>query len=134
MRETNGYGTYTGPTVGELFSRLSQDASLLARQEVQLAKVEMKQKAVAIAKDSAMVIAGGVVALLAAMTLVAFLVLGLAEFMEAWLAALLVGVALASIALILIQVGINKLKEANPVPEQTIESMRENQEWLKQQI
>lgn len=122
------------PSVGELFSRLTQESSLLVRQEVQLAKVEMREKAMQYAKDSTLVIAGGVVALLAAMTLVAFLVLALGQFIEMWLSALIVGAILAAIALVLIQVGLSKLKENDPVPQRTVQSVRETQEWLKQQI
>lgn len=122
------------PTVGELFSRLTQESSLLVRQEVQLAKVEMREKAQQYARDSATVIAGGVVALLAAMTLVAFLVLALGQFIDLWLSALIVGAVLAAVALVLIQVGLSKLKENDPVPQRTVQSVRETQEWLKQQI
>jgi hypothetical protein len=54
--------------------------------------------------------------------------------MEAWLAALIVAVVLAIAAALLIQYGISKLKQIDPAPRRTIETMRENKEWLTQQI
>ncbi|MCB8936453.1 MAG: phage holin family protein [Candidatus Promineofilum sp.] len=122
------------PSLGDLFSNLSAQASLLFRQEVQLAQAEMTKKATRAGQNAAYVILGAVVAQAAFLTLVAALVLALSTVMDAWLAALLVGVLLAIGAALMVRFGLTKLKEIDPAPRQTIQTMRENKEWLTQQI
>ncbi|MCA9865291.1 MAG: phage holin family protein [Anaerolineales bacterium] len=122
------------PSLGDLFSNLSAQASLLFRQEVQLAQAEMTKKATRAGQNAAYVILGAVVAQAAFLTLVAALVLALSTVMDAWLAALLVGVVLAIGAALMVRFGLTKLKEIDPAPRQTIQTMRENKEWLTQQI
>ena len=85
-------------------------------------------------RNAAFIALGAVLALGAFFTLIATLVLVLAEVMAAWLAALIVAVVLAIGAALLIQYGISKLKAMDPAPRRTIETMRENKEWLTQQI
>ncbi len=134
------YETYTntttqsGPSVAELLSRLSEQASTLVRQEIQLAQTEMTRKATRAGKNAALVVAGAIVGLGAFYSLIAALILALAQTMDSWLAALLVAVVLAVVAGLLAWYGIKKLKEIDPAPRRTIETMRENKEWLAQQI
>lgn len=134
--DTNARYSHTReePGLGELFSTLSSQASLLFRQELQLAQAEMTKKATRGSKNAAIIIFGGVLAHAALLTLVAMLVIALSQVMETWLAALIVGVGLAIVAALLIQHGVNKLKAIDPAPRQTIETMKENKEWLTQQI
>lgn len=122
------------PSLGDLFSNLSAQASLLFQQEVQLAQAEMTKKATRAGQNAAYVVLGAVVAQAAFLTLVAALVLALSTVMDAWLAALLVGVVLAIGAALMVRFGLTKLKEIDPAPRQTIQTMRENKEWLTQQI
>jgi VIT1/CCC1 family predicted Fe2+/Mn2+ transporter len=130
------YQTYTRqePSLADLLSRLSEQASTLVRQEIQLAQTEMTRKATKAGRNAAFVALGGVIAFAAFLTIVAALVLALAQVMEAWLAALIVAVVLAIAAALLVQYGISKLKQIDPAPRRTIETMRENKEWLTQQI
>lgn len=132
------YETYTqtqsGPSLADLLSRLSDQASTLVRQEIQLAQTEMTRKATRAGKNAAIIAVGAVVGLGAFYSLVAALILALAQVMAGWLAALLVGVVLAITAVLLARYGLNKLKEMDPAPRRTIETMRENKEWLAQQI
>lgn len=122
------------PGLGELFSTLSSQASTLFRQELQLAQAEMTKKATRGGKNAAIIVLGGVLAHAALLTLVAMMVIALSQVIDTWLAALIVGVGLAIVAALLIQHGINKLKAIDPAPRQTIETMKENKEWLTQQI
>ncbi len=122
------------PSLGDLFSNLSSQASLLIRQEIQLAQAEMTRKATRAGRNAAIIALGGVLALGAFLAVVAALILILAQWMEAWLAALLVGVVLAIVAGVLVQHGMKKLKEIDPAPRRTLETMRENKEWLAQQV
>lgn len=120
--------------LGDLFSDLSADAARLARQEVQLAKVEMEQKARAATGDIALVVAGIFLANAALLALVATAVFALALTMELWLAALIVGLVVALVAGLLVWRGIANLREIDPVPQQTINSLEEDKEWLTRQI
>lgn len=130
------YQPYTQeqPKLGELFSTLSDQISQLFRQEVQLAQAEMTRKATRAGQNAAIIVIGGVVGLGAFLSLVAALILVLAQLMAAWLAALVVAVLLGVVAALLVRYGLNKLKEIDPAPRRTIETMRENKEWLTQQI
>jgi VIT1/CCC1 family predicted Fe2+/Mn2+ transporter len=130
------YQTFTQEetSLGDLFSRLSEQAGALIRQEIQLAQTEMTRKATKAGRDAAFIALGGLIALGAFFSVIAALILVLAQVMEAWLAALIVAVVLAVVAALLIQYGISKLKQIDPAPRRTIETMRENKEWLTQQI
>lgn len=134
--ETNAHysATQEEPGLGELFATLSNQASQLFRQEVQLAQAEMTTKAMRAGKNVALVVLGAVTAQGAFLAIIAALILALAQVMDAWLAALLVGIGLAIVAAMLVQVGLKQLKEIDPAPRQTIQTMRENKEWLTQQI
>jgi hypothetical protein len=134
--ETNAHYSTTQeePGLGELFATLSNQASQLFRQEVQLAQAEMTNKAMRAGKNVALVVLGAVTAQGAFLAIIAALILALAQVMDAWLAALLVGIGLAIVAAMLVQVGLKQLKEIDPAPRQTIQTMRENKEWLTQQI
>lgn len=121
-------------TLGELFSELSQETSALFRQEVQLAKAEVTRKATRAGKEIAFIAAGGFVAYAGFLALIAAAIFGVAEFLPIWLSALLVGVIVAGVGYLLLQKGISGLKEINPAPRRTIETLKEDKEWLKQQV
>jgi uncharacterized membrane protein HdeD (DUF308 family) len=75
---------------------------------------------------------GGVVALLGVLALIAAAIIGLAHYMDAGLAALIVGGVLALIGGITAMVGVGRLKRTSLKPEQTIETLEEDKEWLKE--
>ena len=80
-----------------------------------------------------LLLGAGVVALYAVGALTAAAILGLAIVLDAWLAALIVGVAYLAVAGILALTGKKKVEQATPpVPEQAIESSKEDVEWTKQ--
>lgn len=118
--------------IGEVAKNLTSDLSLLLRQEIELAKAEMAQKARTAAPGLGMFGGAGVVALCAAGALTAFLVLVFSLFLPDWAAALIVGVAMAAVAFVLIRQGKERIADAGkPVPEQTIEMVKEDVEWAK---
>jgi hypothetical protein len=118
--------------LGEVARDLTQDLSLLVRQEVELAKAEMAQKGRVAAPGLGMIGGAGVVGLMAAGALTAFLILGLSIILDEWLSALIVGVALAGTAYVLAKQGKERVEEAgSPIPEQTIETVKEDLEWAK---
>lgn len=122
------------PSLGELFSDLSSQASQLIRQEIELAQAEMTRKATKAGRNATFVVVAGFIANAALLAVVAAAIMALAQVMDGWLAALIVGVVLAIGAVLLARYGINKLKEIDPAPRRTIETMKENKEWLTQQI
>ena len=118
--------------LGEVAKDLTRDLSTLVRQEIELAKAEMAQKGRTAAPGFAMFGGAGVVALCAAGTLTGCLVLVLSLFLPDWLAALIVGVVLAAGVYLLVREGKKRVGEAGkPVPEQTIETVKEDVEWAK---
>ena len=118
--------------LGEVARDLTRDLSLLVRQEVELAKSEMAQKGRVAAPGLGMIGGAGVVGLMAAGALTAFLILVLSIVLDEWLAALLVGLVLAAVAFLLAKQGKERVEEAGtPVPEQTIETVKEDVEWAK---
>lgn len=122
-------------SVGELLTQLSEQTSALVRQEIALARAEMQEKGKQAGLGIGLMGGGTIVALGAFGALTAFLILLLAETMSGWVAALLVGLAYAAIAAGLLLMGKNKVSEATPpVPEQTIETVKEDVQWAKSQI
>jgi hypothetical protein len=118
--------------IGEIAKNLTSDLSLLLRQEIDLVKAEMAQKARTAGPALGMFGGAGVVVLCAAGALTAFLVLVFSLFLPGWSAALIVGVALAAVAFVLIRQGKDRIGDAGkPVPEQTIETVKEDVEWAK---
>lgn len=120
--------------IGEVASALTRDLSLLIRQELELAKAEMRQKGRIALPGLGMMGAAGIVGLLAAGALTAFVILLLSLFLDEWLAALLTALALAGVAAALALAGKERVEEVgSPLPEQTIETMKEDAEWMKEQ-
>ena len=118
--------------VGELFKQLSTEISTLVRQELKLAQAEMTQKGKRAGTGAGMFGGAGIVALLALMTFTACVVAALATGMDVWLAALIVTVVYGALAAGLALLGKNKVAEATPpVPEQTVESVKEDVQWAK---
>ncbi len=118
--------------IGEVAKELTGDLSLLVRQEIELAKAEMAQKGRTAAPGLGMFGGAGIVALCAAGAITAFLVLVFSLFLPDWAAALIVGAALAAIAYVLVRQGKERVADAGkPVPEQTIETVKEDVEWAK---
>lgn len=117
--------------VGEVATELARDVSLLVRQEIALGKAELREKGRIAVPGLVMIGVAGVVAVAAAGAATAFLVLLFALFLDAWLAALVVGALLAGTAALLAIVGKERVQEAgSPIPEQTIETIKEDAEWV----
>jgi uncharacterized membrane protein YqjE len=118
--------------MGELVKELSGQVSTLVRQEVELAKAEMAEKGKKAGIGAGMLGGAGVAALVMLGSLTAFLILALALALPAWAAALIVTAAWGAIAAVLALLGRNKMREmGKPVPEQTIETVKEDVQWLK---
>jgi membrane protein len=118
--------------LADLVKQLSEQASRLARLEVDLAKAEVREKGRQAGRGAGLLAGAGIVELLAAGVLVACVVLALATAMAAWLAALIVGAALVIAGGVLGLAGRNRLRRATPLaPEESTESVKEDMQWAK---
>ena len=120
--------------LGELFSELANETSTLVRQEVALAKAELSQKASQVGKNVGFLVVGGAVAYAAFLALMAAVIIGLAQVMPWWGAALLVGVVVAAAAGLLIYKALSALRAADLTPRQTVETLKEDAQWVKEQM
>jgi len=121
-------------TMGELVKELSRQTSTLVRQEVELAKVELTEKGKKAGVGAGMFGTAGILGLFGLALLTAALVIGLAGLMEDWVAAVIVGVIYLVAAGVAALQGREKVREAGPVvPEQTVETVKEDVQWAKNQ-
>jgi len=119
-------------SIGELFGKLSAETSELIRQEMELARAELTAKGKEAGKGAGLFGGAGAVGLLAAGAITAGIILLLDLAIAAWLAAIIVGLVYAGIAAVLALQGRDRLKRATPpVPEQTVDTVKEDVEWAK---
>jgi hypothetical protein len=120
--------------LGDLFGDLATEMSNLVRQEVALAKVEVTQKAKYVGRNVGYLVVGGAVAYAALLAILAAIVMLLAKVMPDWGAALIVGVVVAGIGWMLIGKAMMALQQADLTPRETVETLKEDATWMKQQI
>lgn len=129
-------------SLGQLLKELTHETSTLLRQEVDLAKTEMSEKASRVGANLGSLAIGGGVALLGALALLAFAIYGLQALLRqlmdpdvaVWLAPLIIGVILAAVGYSLIKKALETLKRESIAPQRTTQSLQENKEWLKEKI
>ena len=129
-------------TIGQMLKELTHESSTLLKQEVDLAKTEMSEKASRVGANLGEVAVGGAVALLGAIALVLAAVYGLGAILNnflspetaSWLAPLIVGGILAAVGYSMIKKALETLKRESLTPQRTTQSLQENKEWLKQKI
>jgi uncharacterized membrane protein YqjE len=122
-------------SLGELLKQLSEQTTRLVHQELELAKAELTQKGKQAGMGAGMFGGAGAIGLTALGALTACFILALNAVMPAWLAALIVAVVYGIIAFVLVKQGQARMKQASPpVPEQTIETVKEDVEWARTQM
>jgi hypothetical protein len=118
--------------LGELLRMLSQETTQLVKQELELAKAEVQQKGRQAGVGVGFLGGAGVAGLLALGALTACLILLLDLAMPAWAAALIVAALWGIVAAVLGLRGREKVSQAAPpVPEQTVETLKEDVQWAK---
>jgi len=133
MTGPNGRNPVGDESIGDLTRRLSEQTKLLVQQEVELAKAELSEKGKRAGIGVGMFGGAGLFGLFAFATLTACLILALSEAMAPWLAALIVTVVYGAVAGVLALTGKKKVQEATPaMPEQTVETVKEDIAWTKQ--
>jgi hypothetical protein len=120
-------------SLGSLFSQFTSDLSALVRDEIQLARVEVTEDLGRASRAGAMLGGAAGAAVIAIIVLSFAAAWGLAEVMPAGFAFLIVGIIWSVVALALFAIGRDRMRDANVKPEQTIETMQENIQWVKQQ-
>lgn len=121
-----------GNSTGQLIRQLSEQSSMLVRQEFELAKAELTEKGKRAGMGAGMFGGAGIAGLLALGALTASLILLLAQGMDEWVAALIVTAAYAAAAAILALLGRDRMRESMPpAPEETVESVKEDVQWAK---
>ncbi len=122
-------------SLGELFAELAHETSTLVRQELRQAGTEIGQRATGVGKDVGLLAAGAVVVHAAFLALVAAIILGLADLgLSWWLAALIVALVLTGVGYAVISRARLAIKNADILPHHTMDNLKEDQEWAKEQI
>ena len=120
-------------SLSELFSTMTSDLSTLMRKEVELAKVETKEEVSRAGKAGGMLGGGAFAGYFALLFLSFALAWLLDEWMHTALAFLIVGLLYAVVAAVLVVRGRARLQSVNPVPQQTVETLKEDVQWAKAQ-
>ena len=121
-------------SLGQMFGDLSRDTRTLIQQEIELAKTELSGKISRITKSAGLIIVGGLVAYAGLLAMVAALVLGLITLgLPPWAGALLGGVLITGIGFVLFRAGLAALPPAGLTPKHTIETLKEDAQWIKSQ-
>ena len=137
-RQPQGQGLQTEPkqpdkSLGELIAEMSREVSDLMRKEVQLAKVELKEEVGRAGKAGGMLGAGGVAGYFALLFVSLALAWLLDQAMPIALAFFLVGALYGIAAAVLIARGKEQMKHVDPVPRQTVETLKEDAAWVRAQ-
>lgn len=123
-----------GRSMGELFKDLATGTQTLVSQEIRLAKLEITESIKNAGLGAGLFAGAAVFGLVGLIALAFTLVAVLSLFLPPWLAGLIVTVLFFGVAGALALIGKNRLSKANPAPEETIQTLKEDQEWLKRQL
>lgn len=118
-------------SLGELVGEIGEDLSKLFRQEIELAKTEIREEAGKAGKAAGMLGGAGFAGTMAAVLLSLALVFALANVMDAGWAALIVGVLWAIAGVVLYSAGRTRMRQVSPKPQETIETLKEDAQWAR---
>jgi uncharacterized membrane protein len=132
-----------GRTLTDLLKELRDESIRLLRQEVELAKAEMSEKAARTGRNVGYLAAGGLIAYAGVLVLlfagvvglyVALTAAGLANVTAGWLSPLIVGGIVLAVGYAFVQKALTTLKNESLTPERTVETMQENTQWIKEKV
>lgn len=118
-------------SLGELLSTVTSDVQQLFRQEVELAKAEIREEATKAGKAAGMFGGAGFAGYMVAVLLTLAAMFGLANVMDLAWAALIVTAVWAVIGLILYSRGRAQMRTVSPKPTQTMETLKEDVQWAR---
>ena len=119
-------------SLSDVFQDIIRNVQEIVRSEVRLAKTEIREEAARAKSPTLLLGAGVVTAIFAMLFLLLMIVYALALVMPSWAAALIVGTVLAVVASVVLMAGMKRFKQIHPTPERTVETIKENVEWVKQ--
>ncbi len=120
-------------SVGELLGDLYRGASQIISLEIELAKTELSQKASRVGKNVGFLAAGGAIAYAGFLALIFAIIAILATFMYTWLAALIVALVVLAAGGALVMMGLKTLQQESPMPQRTLDTLKEDKEWMTDQ-
>jgi uncharacterized membrane protein YqjE len=120
-------------SIAELLQGVIGNVQGIIRSEVRLAKAEVREEAMSAGKAAGMLAVGAVLGAYAVGLLLLTVVYALNGPLPDWLAALIVFAVVAIAAAVLAKIGLDRIKQVSPKPEQTIDSIKEDVQWVKQQ-
>lgn len=121
--------------LGPLFRQLAQDSSALIRQEIALAKAEVRQSVGLTVNGAAKIGVAAALAGVGGLVLTAFLVLLLGELLDSyWVSALIVGVVFTLVGAVLALAGIRRLRQVEIAPQETIETLKDDRDWARAEV
>ena len=122
------------PTAGELFQQVAADVGNLVSTQIALAKLELREEAQRAGRAAKLLGVGAAAGVLALLLLSMAAAWGLAELLDSpGLGFLIVGALYAVVALVLLSRGRDQIREVNPIPEETISSLKEDFQWARRQ-
>lgn len=130
-------------SIGSLFKDLRDEMTTLLRQEVALAKTEMSEKVSQASRNTAYIAIGGAICFagvlfllvgVSALLYVGLVYAGLSHYLAGWLAPVITGAVVALIGYLMLQKGISTLKRMSITPEKTVDSLKEDKQWLENQV
>jgi uncharacterized membrane protein YqjE len=120
-------------SIGDIVGDVTQDLTTLIRQEIELAKTELKEEATKAGKGAGMLGGAGLSGYFAILFLSTTVMFVLDEFLDMWAAALIVTVLWALGTAVLAMIGKKKLQASRPQLPQTQETLKEDVRWAKAQ-
>jgi len=128
-----GPGAEGEPSIGELFRQLAQDSATLVRQEITLARAEMRENLRGMVGGAVLLAIGGGALLLAALALTTFIIalLGVWLGRNYWLSALIVGVVYALVGAVLVARGKKVMQASELKPERTLQTLNDDRRWAQ---
>jgi len=123
-----------GRPVAALLADLAAETSTLVRQEIALFKAELSEKLTRTGVGAGALAAGGVIAFSGWLALIAAAIFGLSNVLSPWLSALIIGVIVIALGAGLALFGKSRLKADALVPHRTLNSLREDQAWIRDQV
>jgi uncharacterized membrane protein YqjE len=134
MSQTDVAGRATQErSTGELVKQVAEQVSVLVRDELKLAQLEMTSKAKQAGKGTGMMGGGGLIALYGVACLIACAIIAISHTLQAWLAALIVGAALLAVAAVIAAAGRRHMRKATPpMPTEAVESVKTDVEEIRE--
>ena len=128
------YEDKQGRSVASLLGDLSHETTILLRREIELARSELGEKVAKAGAGMAETAAAGLIMFVGLQALVAAAIIGLSYVLEWWLAALVVGIVVMAIGGIVLSRGLSNLRSEGLTPRRTIETLKDNTAWAREQL